>query len=92
MSYQRRHEVGGRKKKIESVRGLTLIAESEISKGEQKKTLDCLPDIKAIPDIRHDEGNKDEDEDKVRKTKVDVTCRRGASWPQKTAEPLPQPC
>ena len=68
MSYQRRHEVGGRKKKIESVRGLTLIAESEISKGEQKKTLDCLPHIKAIPDIRHNEGNKEEEEDKERET------------------------
>ena len=35
MSYQRRHEVDGRKKKIECVRGFTSIAESEISKGEQ---------------------------------------------------------
>ena len=92
MSYQRRHEVGGRKKKIESVRGLTLIAESEISKGEQKKTLDCLQHLKAIPNTRHDERNKEEEEDKNRKTKVDVTCKRGASWPRKTAEPLPQPC
>ena len=85
--------MGGRKKKIESVRGLTLIAESEISKGEQKKTLDCLPHIKAIPDIRHDERKqRGRRRQRERKTKVDVTCRRGASWPQKTAEPLPQPC